>query len=196
MAARPEQRLAALDYLVGERAGDQRHEYYDGRVVALAGGSEAHSLISVNIAASLHGQLRRTTCAVHASDMRVAIATANTYTYPDVTIVCGEPLFTDDQRDTLVNPTVIIEVLSPSTQKRDRGYKSQKYRMIASLQEYIIVEQQTCYVEQYVCKAEFQWLLNIANRMDHSIDLSSIGCTLSLTDVYERVVFPQDAIDE
>jgi Uma2 family endonuclease len=152
MTAQSHQRKDVAEYLQLERSSDQRHEYYAGTIIALAGGSEAHSLITVNIASSLHFQLRGRPCAVHSSDMRVAILDGNTYTYPDVTVVCGDAQFTDDQRDTLVNPTVIIEVLSPSTQKRDRGYKSQKYRLLASLQEYIIIEQQSCYVEQVAIK--------------------------------------------
>ena len=196
MTAQPQQLFTVDEYLERERVSDLRHEYHDGKIVAQAGGSESHSLIIVNVGASLHTQLRKTSCAVHSSDLRVRIESANAYVYPDVTVVCGDAHFIDERRDTLLNPTVIIEVISPSTQKYDRGYKAQKYRTIPSLQEYLIIEQQSPYVEHYLRKSEFQWLLNVANQLDHVIELVSLNCTLLLSDIYERVTFSSLSDDD
>ena len=121
------------EYLALERAADAKSEYLDGEIVAMTGGSRAHSLIAANLVRELGNALRERPCEVYGSDLRVSVALAGLYAYPDVTVVCGQPTFTDDERDTLENPTVIVEVLSPSTEGLDRGAKFTRYRRLPSL---------------------------------------------------------------
>lgn len=187
MSAQPQTSISVEEYLAGERISDQKHEYYAGVVFAFAGGSEQHNLIAGNVLASLHTQLRRRMCTVYPSDMRVKISRPGLYTYPDVVAVCGEALFEDEDRDTLLNPTVIVEVLSPSTENYDRGKKFQNYRTIDTLAEYVLIAQDTYHIEHYVRQPDQQWLLSEAVSLAATIELPSIQCTLVLADVYEKV---------
>lgn len=189
MSAQPQHPTAAIQYLARERAGAQRHEYLDGQVYALAGGSQQHSLIITNLVASLHGQLRRRDCTVYASDMRVRTPQSTFYTYPDVSVVCGRPLFEDDSRDTLLNPIVIIEVLSPSTERYDRGRKFRNYRLIETLREYILIAQDTRQIEHFERQPDGQWTFQSVGEDDPPLSLPSIGCLLGVADVYEKVEF-------
>jgi Uma2 family endonuclease len=177
------------DYLAQERASEQRHEYLAGEIFLMSGGSEQHSLIAANTTASLHTQLRQRPCRVYTSDMRVKVSATGLYTYPDVSVVCGEAQFEDDQRDTLLNPTVVVEVLSPSTEAHDRGKKSQHYRALESLREYLLIAQDTQRIEQYVRQPDDRWVLSDVYRSEGSVNLVAIGCTLTLADVYEKVTF-------
>jgi Uma2 family endonuclease len=192
MAAQPKTYLSVEDYLAGERMSDVKHEYYAGEVFAFAGGSEAHNLIAANVLASLHTQLRRRPCKVYPSDMRVKVQRTGLYTYPDVVVVCGQPQFEDVEHDTLLNPTVIIEVLSPSTERYDRGKKFQNYRTIDSLAEYLLIAQDTYRIEQYIRQPDQQWLLSEATSLDAMIELPSIRGTLALVDVYEKVTIDEE----
>jgi Uma2 family endonuclease len=189
MSAQPSPHLTIEKYLAYERASLDKHEYFDGALFALAGASEQHNLISVNVLSGLHSQLRQRPCTVYPSDMRVKVERISLYTYPDVTIVCGQTQFEDEHRDTLLNPTVIIEVLSPSTEGYDRGKKFQNYRTIASLVEYMLIAQDAVHVEHYVRQSDRRWLLSEANEVDAVIDLSALGCSLALADIYEKVAF-------
>ena len=188
MSAQPKLYISVADYLAGERSSDTKHEYYAGEVFAFAGGSEQHNLIIGNVLASLHAQLRKRDCTVYPSDMRVKVSRTGLYTYPDVVVVCGTAQFEDEERDTLLNPTVIIEVLSPSTEKYDRGKKFQNYRTLNSLAEYLLVAQDAYRIEHYIRQPNQQWLLSEATSLDATIELPSINCTLSLADVYEKVL--------
>lgn len=187
MAAQPKTAISVEDYLTGERMSDVKHEYYAGEVFALAAGSEAHNLIAVNVLASLHTRLRRRPCKVCPSNMRVKVLRTGLYTYPDVVVVCGSPQFEDAEHDTLLNPTVIIEVLSPSTERYDRRKKFQHYRTIDSLAEYLLIAQDSYRIEQYIRQPDQQWLLSEATPPDAIIELPSIQSTLALGDVYEKV---------
>jgi Uma2 family endonuclease len=187
MAAQPKTLISVGDYLAGERLSTVKHEYDAGEVFAFAGGSEQHNLIAGNVYASLHAQLRKRACTVYPSDMRVKIPRTGLYTYPDVVAVCGTAQFEDAERDTLISPTVIVEVLSPSTGNDDRGKKFQHYRTIDSLQEYLLIAQDSYRIEHYVRQPDQQWLLSEATALDEEIALSSIACTLLLGDVYEKV---------
>ncbi len=187
MAAQPKTYISVDDYLAGERIRDTKHEYYAGEVFAFAGGSEQHNLIAGNVYASLHTQLRKRPCTVYPSDMRVLIPRTSLYTYPDVVAVCGPARFQDQERDTLLNPLLIVEVLSPSTETYDRGKKFQNYRTVDTLSEYLLIAQDTYRIEHYVRQPDQQWLLSEATSVDESIDLPSIHCTLALADVYEKV---------
>lgn len=182
-------RMTPAEYLAFDRASEIKHELIQGYVYAMTGGSENHSLIAVNTSTSLRIQVRGRSCKVYNSDMRVQIDT-DTYTYPDITVVCGESRLADRERETLLNPTLIIEVLSPSTERYDRGRKFQFYRQIESLRTYVLIAQDSPRIEWYVRDDDGRWQFNDAAGMDAHVDLSSIGCTLALAEVYEQVSFP------
>ncbi|KPV52470.1 hypothetical protein SE17_15340 [Kouleothrix aurantiaca] len=197
MTAQPKAAISEPEYLAFERGSAQKHEYYRGRVYAMTGAKEAHNLIAGNTLATLHAQLRRTPCRVYPSDMRVKVLRTGLNTYPDVVVVCGQPQFTDDVRDTLLNPTVIVEVLSESTERYDRGLKFENYRAIDTLQDYLLIAQDHHHIEQYTRQPNGKWQLTEANNLEESIRLDSINCTLALADIYEKVElegsdFPRD----
>jgi Uma2 family endonuclease len=141
MTAQPLRSLTEQEYIDFERTSLIKHEYYNGHVYAMTGASRTHNLIAGNTLASLHSQIRRTPCQIFPSDMRVKVQKTGLYTYPDLVLICGEPQFTDDALDTLLNPLVLIEILSPSTERYDRGLKFQHYRTIETLQDYILIAQ-------------------------------------------------------
>jgi Uma2 family endonuclease len=192
MPTQPQSNLTPEQYLSMERTADHKSEYWRGEVFAMAGASPTHVLIVSNIVAALHGQLRQRPCNVYASDLRVKIQASGLYTYPDVIVVCGTLQFDDDHRDTLLNPTLIVEVLSESTQDYDRGGKFAQYRKIPSFAEYVLVAQDECHVEHFVKQDQGGWLLSETNRLDDTLTLSSIACTLSLDDIYEKVQLPTE----
>ena len=189
MSALPERTWTPEDYLAYEREGEVRHDYLDGKIYALAGASANHNLVVGNALASLHSQLRQRPCRVFPSDMRLKVSRTGLYTYPDITIVCGELRFEDEQHDTLLNPTVIVEVLSPSTEAFDRGKKLDSYRTILSLQECVLIAQDECYVYVYTRQPDKGWLLTEATERDQVVELVSINCQLPLTEVYRKVEF-------
>jgi Uma2 family endonuclease len=188
MSAEPHGRVSIEDYLAAERRAETKSEYLEGELFAMSGASRAHNLIVWNIGASLHGQLKGRSCEAYAGDMRVHISTTGLYTYPDVTVICGEPRFDDSELDTLLNPTLLIEVLSPSTESYDRGKKFANYRTLDSLREYVLVAQEEVRVEVFTRQDGGHWLLSEASRIDETIPLASIGCELRLADVYDRVI--------
>lgn len=189
MPVQPKSYLTPEQYLTMERTAASKSEYWRGEVFAMAGASPTHVLIVSNIVAALHGQLRRRPCNVYAADLRVKIQASGLYTYPDVIVACGTLQFDDDHRDTLLNPTLIVEVLSESTQDYDRGGKFAQYRKIPSFAEYVLVAQDECHVEHFVKQDQGGWLLSETNRLEDTLILSSIACTLSLHDIYEKVQF-------
>lgn len=193
MVAQPTMFYTIEQYLQLERAGDQKHEYLDGQIYAMAGNSEIHNLISAHILGILYGQLRKRPCRAYPSDMRVKVARSKLYTYPDISIVCGPSLFDDAQTDTLLNPTVVFEILSPSTESYDRGKKFEHYRSLPSLQEYILISQSSYLVEQFVRQNEHVWLLTLHNALDHQLHLQSGGASLLLEDIYENIVLGTDS---
>jgi Uma2 family endonuclease len=192
MAAQPKSYYTVEHYLQLERSGDTKHEYFDGQIFALAGSSENHNLIAAHILGILYAQVRKRPCKVYPSDMRVKIAKTKLYTYPDISIACGTSAFDDIDSDTLLNPTVIFEILSPSTEKYDRGKKFEHYRTIATLQEYILVSQNSHLVEQYTRQTDNAWLLTIHDTLESRVDLQSVHCALLLADIYEDIVFDND----
>lgn len=181
------------EYLALERQKiDGKAEYVDGHIYAMTGASRKHNLITINIASMLHSQLRGRPCEAYANDMRVKAAKARSYFYPDLTVVCGQPELEDGHFDTLLNPTVLVEVLSPSTEAFDRGGKFTRYRRIASLQEYLLVSQDQALIEQY-WRHNDVWILAEFSGLDALVKLEAIGCTLALREVYERV-FDTDSL--
>jgi Uma2 family endonuclease len=190
MATDPQQRLTIEDYLAFERQSEIRHDYLDGEVFAMTGASRAHNLIAGNIFREIGNQLRRRPCEVYPEAMRVRTP-AGLFTYPDVVVVCGERRFDDTHFDTLLNPTLLVEVLSPSTEAYDRRTKSLHYRSIPSLAEYVLVAQDQIWLEQYLRQGEArqgdEWLRKDLNGLDQVLEMPAIGCTLLLGDIYERV---------
>ena len=187
--------LTPEEYITLERkaipdAETVRSEYVNGKIIGMSGSNRAHNLITVNIAAELHARLRDSGCVVFANEMRVSIPSVKSYFYPDVGVVCGEPRFEDDVFDTLLNPIVIVEVLSPSTEAYDRGDKFAHYRQLQSLQEYILVSQDKVRVDHYVRHAA-QWILTDFQNLEQHLPLTSIQCELPLQEIYERVTFPE-----
>jgi Uma2 family endonuclease len=176
-------------YLALERAAEYKSEYINGEIYAMSGASREHNLITGNVLSALHAQLRGRPCEIYASDMRVKVSPTGMYTYPDVVAVCGEPRFEDDQVDTLLNPTAILEVLSPSTEAYDRGEKFAHYRRLETLSEYVLVSQDKARVEHYIRDGvrSNQWVLTETSGLDGVLELASIGCELALRDVYDKV---------
>jgi Uma2 family endonuclease len=176
------------DYLAFERKAETRNEYVNGEIFAKTGANREHSLIVGNTAGELGQQLKTKPCEVYAVKMRVKAPAARSYVYPDVVVVCGEPQFEDGYFDTLLNPTLVVEVLSKSTESYNRLAKSAYYRTIESLVEYLLVAQEEYRVEQYVKQADGRWLLSDVRSLDSAIDLGTIGCSLALSDVYDRIL--------
>lgn len=189
MSATAERMLTELEYLDQERRAENRSEFYRGQIYAMAGASRAHNLITVNLTRELSQRLKGRPCEVYSSDMKVKVKPSGLYTYPDVTVVCGEPRFDDAQNDILLNPKIIIEVLSPSTEAYDRGDKFEHYRRLASLNDYILVAQHRYRIEHFSRQADGRWLLVEVNDLQAELALDSIGCALPLAEIYERVVF-------
>jgi Uma2 family endonuclease len=187
MAAQPHAPLSEAEYLTIERDSDVRHEFHQGQMVAMAGMSERHSAIIASTQFRLYGQLRGGPCRVYTTDVRVRITTTELYAYPDLLIVCGNRQFADDQRDTLLNPTVIIEVLSPPTEGYDRGRKFLHYQKIPSLREYLLIAQEVPVVEQFVRQDDGRWLYSAASELGDLLHLDAINCILPLADIYELV---------
>jgi Uma2 family endonuclease len=179
--------LTPEEYLAFERAAEYKHEYVGGRVYAMTGASRAHNLIAHNTGRELGNQLRGRPCETYPSDMRVKVSETGLYTYPDIVVACGQPAFEDTHVDTLLNPTVIVEVLSPSTEAYDRGDKFAHYRRLASLRDYMLIAQDRVLVEHYA-RQDAQWVLTEFAGLDDAMPLASIGCVLRLRDIYERVM--------
>jgi Uma2 family endonuclease len=177
----------AEEYLARERSASYKSEFHDGQIYAMTGASREHNLITVNIARELSVQLKRRPCEAYMNDMRVKAAEARSYHYPDIVVVCGIPQFEDAQVDTLLNPTALIEVLSPSTEAYDRGGKFAHYRKIPTLREYLLVSQDQPSIERYMRQGDV-WILLEAQGLDVSMPLESIDCVLSLREVYDKVL--------
>jgi Uma2 family endonuclease len=175
------------EYLARERRAEEKSEYWDGEVFLMTGASRAHNLIVLNVGGELHEQLKEHPCEVYPSNMRVRIPNTARYVYPDVSVVCGEPQFEDEELDTLLNPTVIVEVLSPSTEAFDRGKKLDSYRTIPSLQECLLIAQDERRVYLYTRQPDNRWLLSEASDLDATLSLDSIGCQIALVEIYRKV---------
>jgi Uma2 family endonuclease len=179
------------EYLAGERSSPERHEFFEGEIFAMAGASFEHNKIVANLVGELRSALRHRPCDVTPSDLRVKVPATGLYTYPDVTVVCGDPLFEDDARDTLLNPTVLVEVLSASTEGYDRGKKFRSYRSIATFREYVLVAQDAVSVERYTRGDDGVWSLHESGAGERLV-LASIGCEIAVDEIYLKV-FPAPA---
>jgi Uma2 family endonuclease len=181
----------AAEYLAAERTAPYKSEYIAGQIVAMSGVSREHSLITGNLFRVLSTQLLDGPCEIHASDLRVKVSARGMYTYPDLVVVCGEAQFEDAQVDTLLNPTLIVEVLSPSTEAYNRGAKFGYYRQLPSLREYLLVAQDQVLLEHFV-REEGGWLLTAATDPTSTLRLPAIGCEVPVAEVYRRVDLPPD----
>lgn len=192
MSAQPKTTVSPEEYLAAERLADHKSEFINGQAYAMSGASREHNRITLNLGAGLHAALKGRPCEPFVADMRVKVDTTGLYTYPDVIVVCGTPTFEDAEVDTLLNPTVLIEVLSPTTAAYDRAEKFAHYRRIPSLREYVLVSQDRPQVERFLRSGE-DWILREFSGRAERFELPSIGVSLSLQDVYERVDFEEVA---
>ena len=191
-------RYTVTDYLQLERSAQERHEYRDGEILLMAGGTADHSLILVNVIGELRNRLKGKPCRAYESNLRIRIPRTVLYTYPDISVICGprqsDP--TDPSGETMTNPRLIVEVLSPSTEAYDRGEKFDRYRKLDSLQEYVLVSQSTPRIETFLRQPEGNWLLTPISGITAVAKLRSIDVELPLAEVYAGVEFPpqEDAV--
>jgi Uma2 family endonuclease len=190
MSSERKTHLRPEEYLALERKAGFRSEYLDGDMVAMSGGSREHNLIVTNIVRELSAQLKGRPCEVYPSNMRVKVSATGLYTYPDVVVVCGQPQFEDANVDTLTNPTVVMEILSDSTESYDRGAKFGHYRKIESLIEYLLVAQKEYRIEQYVRQPEGPWVRSEIRGSRGILHSPSLACSVNMAEIYERVHLP------
>jgi Uma2 family endonuclease len=187
MSSQPTTFVSPEEYLEQERLADRKSEYFQGEVFAMAGASPRHVSIVTNVVIELGQQLKRKPCRVYSADLRLRVTPAGIYTYPDVMVICGDAQFADDQKDTVLNPVLIVEVLSESTRNYDRGKKFQHYRKLPSLIEYLMIEQDQPRIEHWTRQRENHWDFVDIDDLGQSIELTSIGCALPLTEVYDKI---------
>jgi Uma2 family endonuclease len=185
---KPFARITPRQYLLRERRAEYRSEYWDGEIRAMAGGSPTHAAIAQNIASHLYFRVSGE-CRVYQSDLKVQVDHGAGYAYPDVLVLCGRPRFIDRRQDVVTNPALVFEVLSPGTEKHDRGTKANAYRRVESLAAYLLVSQQEPRVELYARAANGEWECSVFQRPEDRIRLDAICCELSLAEIY-RNVFP------
>jgi Uma2 family endonuclease len=192
------------EYLAMEREAEERHEYLDGQILLMSGESEAHGEISTNIAVSIGSQLRGTRCRMRIKDTKVRSGPTphlgsrkGLFSYPDFVVICGEPKYHDEHTDVVLNPTMIIEVLSASTERFDRGEKFLRYQLWSpTLSDYLLVSQTRPAIEHFIRQADGSWSYHLYSGLEQSFFIKSINCELRLSDVYERVEFPPEETEE
>ncbi len=189
MSAQPVARITPEEYLEAERKAEFKHEYFDGEVFAMSGGTFPHGTIITNFASALWNALKGRSCTVTSNDIRLRVGSGLLYTYPDILVVCGEPKFVDDQKDTLQNPTLIVEVLSPSTEGHDRGLKFRQYRTIESLREYAVVSQYEPRVEKFRLQPAGEWLMTECVGLEGTCRFESVNCEVAMSEIYYNVTF-------
>ena len=194
MSAVPKHQFTFEEYLAKERVAEGKSEYYRGQIFAMAGGSPRHNTISVNISSSLRGRLRGSPCRPFNSDQRIRIQTNGLTTYPDVSVICGEFQVDSVDRDAIVNPRVIFEVLSPSTESYDRGKKFELYRQLDSLEEYILVSQDEALIERFSRQENGSWLLTVFKGLNAEIELQTVAINLPFSEIYEDVKFGPEEV--
>ena len=185
--------LTPQEYLDYEREAETKSEYYNGEIYAMAGATREHSLIVTNTVLSLGTRLRGRRCEIYAADMRVKVSPTGLYTYPDVVVVCGLPRFDDAHKDTLPNPTLIVEVLSESTEAYDRTGKFEHYRKLESLTDYLLISQERAWIEHRARQSEIKWLIGFYMGMETVVPVPSIDCELRLSDVYDKIDWPDES---
>ena len=187
--AEPIKLLSERDYLTLERSAELKSEYFEGEVFAMAGGTRWHSLIGGNLVAELRDRLKGRPCVTYNAELRIKIEATGLCTYPDLSVICGPLRLAAGTDDTVLNPTVLVEVLSDSTEGYDRGKKFEHYRQIPTLQEYLLVSQKEPRIEQFIRQADGRWLLNEAAGLDATLELPALRISLSLAEVFAKVNF-------
>jgi Uma2 family endonuclease len=195
MSAFPIARWTLEEYLEREETADERHEFLDGLIVAMAGGLSTHDLLSVNAGALMNLATRGRPCRVHGSNLRLYIAQANVVTYPDAMVVCGPYVYERKRRDLISNPILIVEVLSRSTESYDRGKKFEYYRTVGSLREYVLVSQTEPLVERFARRADGRWALDDFRGLEAELPLDSIEARIPLRELYDKVDFDEGAAE-
>ncbi len=195
MSAATKPKLTVAQYLAIERQNDFKSEFYRGEMFAMAGASREHNRIKSNLDGELYARLKGGPCQSFSGDLRVAVDRTGLYTYPDIVIVCGEPEYSPEDRDTLTNPQVIIEILSPSTEGYDRGAKFRNYQQLRSLREYVLVSQDQVAVDHFVRQPDGTWVLTFLIGPDSEFALATVDARIPLRDIYANVDFqpPQTA---
>jgi Uma2 family endonuclease len=191
MSAHAHPRISPEEYLAIERAAEFKSEYYNGEMFAMSGGSPAHAIITLNLAAEMRAALRNKGCRVASSDLRVRVSAHGLYTYPDVVVMCGQANYAADDKDTLLNPSLLAEVLSPSTEGHDRGFKSTQYRQIESLQAYALVSQTEPRIEVYTRQSASDWLLSEFAGLDRQCRFRALEFEIPMSEIYLQVQFAQ-----
>src|SRR5205085_7438985 len=189
MSTPPSYYLSPDEYLAIERKAEFKSEYVDGVLYAMAGGSERHNLIAGNTLTALNNQLREVACRVYPSDLKIRMPNSRRFFYPDVSVVCGETQFADEERDVILNPILIVEVLSESTAAFDRGKKFQSYQQIEALQEYLLVSQDEFVVEHFLRQEDQHWLYTKVSVPDSYVVLPTLRCQLTLSAIYNKVTW-------
>jgi Uma2 family endonuclease len=189
MSTLPKRFFTPEEYLEIERKAEYKSEYYNGEMFARAGARQQHNLIVWNLSREFGAQLRNRPCEAYVADMRVRVSSTGLYTYPDLVVVCAEPQFLDESRDTLLNPNLIVEVLSPTTEAYDRGLKFDHYRSLATVSQYLMVSSDRVHADLYTRQADGKWVLTAADGIEGAVDLASVECRFSLASLYEKVTF-------
>lgn len=192
MSTAPHRYITPDEYLEIERKAPYKSEYFNGDMFAMAGASAAHVLIVANVVGELRARFRNKDCVVYSTDLRVYVPANRLYAYPDIVVVCGRQEFLDAQRDTLTNPTVIMEVLSESTEKYDRGLKFELYRGLPSLREYVLIAQDRMSVERYFKQDDGSWLYASYSSHNEEVPLQSVGCSVPMQEIYLKIDFSQE----
>ncbi len=177
------------EYFELEEAAEYKSEYYHGEIFAMTGASVTHNLIAMNTGSALHASLRDSDCVVFPPDIKARVDEARHYTYPDITVVCGEIEYSGNRDDVISNPLVIMEILSESTKDYDRGSKFAAYRNIVSLKDYLLIDQYERHVERFSKIEKNKWVLEEYNDPDAVIQINSIGVDVALKDIYHRIDF-------
>ena len=187
MSSQPKTLLTEAEYLEIERRAERKSEYYQGEMFAMAGASPRHAGIVTNLVGQLWQQLKGRPCQAYSNDLRLRVTPTGLFTYPDVMVVCGGPQFAENDRNTLLNPTIIIEVLSPSTREHDKGWKFDHYRRLPSLTDYLTVEQSAPRIHRATRQPGDNWHFSDYDGLEQTIELTSIGCTLPMAEVYDKI---------
>jgi len=193
MSAQPSTLLTTSEYLQRDQDSPHKLEYFHGTIVAQAGATARQNMIISNVIGHLFPQLRRQGCRIYPSDLRVQAITQLVYTYPDLTIVCGSPRFLEPSELTLINPTIIMEILSPSTDAKDRNEKLIYYRSIDSLREYILIDQNAPYVQRYTRQTPYFWYVHLTDTLDAVISLEAVNVSLPMAAIYDGITFTTES---
>ncbi|HLK68211.1 MAG TPA: Uma2 family endonuclease [Bryobacteraceae bacterium] len=195
MAANPGATFVSVEeYLERQRTSDSKCEYFNGEIFPMFATTPHHALIVNNVGGELRTRLKSAPCRVYTSDLMVRVTATGLYTYPDVTVICGDPQYTEGRPDGITNPSLIVEVLAPSTEDYDRGKKFEHYRTLPTLIDYLTIAQDKPHIECFTRQAENRWLLIEFAELTQKIELTSIQCVLPLSEIYDKAVFPSPAI--